>query len=192
MKSKKIALFSCAALVAAGIGLNIQNAIADYGIGENSFSLVATGGSGSSGSCVEVSYPTTCTYSGTDIEKTTMILQRCGQNAGRWSATIGFLRSIERNPVVRGLGVVGTLISLGDIAYLIWDSQQSHYFMQLHKRITDKTTTVILPDGDIPVTVPYYELYYSCDELQGSGDSNCQNPGAEQFISYTLDCTPIG
>lgn len=47
MKTNKIALFSCAALVAAGIGLNIQNAIADYGIGENSFSLVAVGGSNS-------------------------------------------------------------------------------------------------------------------------------------------------
>ncbi len=47
MKSKKIALFSCAALVAAGIGLNIQNALADYGIGENSLSLVAGPGSNS-------------------------------------------------------------------------------------------------------------------------------------------------
>ncbi len=54
MQKKRIALFSCAALVAAGIGLNIQNAIADYGIGENALSLVAVGtggsGSGSSGS----------------------------------------------------------------------------------------------------------------------------------------------
>lgn len=47
MKSKKIALFSCAALVAAGIGLNIQNALTDYGIGENSLSLVAGPGSNS-------------------------------------------------------------------------------------------------------------------------------------------------
>lgn len=47
MKKNKIALFSCAALVAAGIGLNIQNALADYGIGENSFSLVAGPGSNS-------------------------------------------------------------------------------------------------------------------------------------------------
>ncbi|MBO6124575.1 MAG: hypothetical protein J6P55_01770 [Bacteroidaceae bacterium] len=47
MKSKKIALFSCAALVAAGIGLNIQNALANYGIGENSLSLVAGPGSNS-------------------------------------------------------------------------------------------------------------------------------------------------
>ena len=36
MKKKRIAQYCCAALVAAGIGLNIQNTIADYGIGENS------------------------------------------------------------------------------------------------------------------------------------------------------------
>lgn len=47
MKTRKIVLFSCAALVAAGIGLNIQNALANYGIGENSFSLVAVGDSNS-------------------------------------------------------------------------------------------------------------------------------------------------
>ena len=33
--------------MAVGIGLNIQNAIADYGIDENSYSLVAVPGSGS-------------------------------------------------------------------------------------------------------------------------------------------------
>lgn len=41
MKTKRIAQLCCAALVAAGIGLNVHNALADYGIGENSFSLVA-------------------------------------------------------------------------------------------------------------------------------------------------------
>ena len=47
MNKKRIAQYCCAALVAAGIGLNIQNAIADYGIGENSLSLVADPGSNS-------------------------------------------------------------------------------------------------------------------------------------------------
>lgn len=47
MNKKRTAQYCCAALVAAGIGLNIQNAIADYGIGENSLSLVADPGSGS-------------------------------------------------------------------------------------------------------------------------------------------------
>ena len=47
MKKNKIAQYCCAALVALGIGLNIQNALVDYGIGENSFSLVATGGTNS-------------------------------------------------------------------------------------------------------------------------------------------------
>ncbi len=46
MKTKRIAQLCCAALVAAGIGLNIQNALADYGIGESSLSLVAKPGSG--------------------------------------------------------------------------------------------------------------------------------------------------
>lgn len=47
MNRKRIAQYCCAALVAAGVGLNIQNAIADYGIGQNSFSLVAGPGSNS-------------------------------------------------------------------------------------------------------------------------------------------------
>ena len=41
MNKKRMAQYCCAALVAAGIGLNVQNALSDYGIGENSLSLVA-------------------------------------------------------------------------------------------------------------------------------------------------------
>ena len=47
MSRKRIAQYCCAVLVAAGVGLNIQNAIADYGIAENSLSLVAGPGSNS-------------------------------------------------------------------------------------------------------------------------------------------------
>ena len=36
MKKNKIAQYCCIALVAVGFGLNIQNAIENYGIGENS------------------------------------------------------------------------------------------------------------------------------------------------------------
>ena len=50
MSKKRIAQFCCAVLVAAGVGLNIQNAIADYGIAENSLSLVAVGPGSNSGS----------------------------------------------------------------------------------------------------------------------------------------------
>ena len=42
MKKKKIAQLCCAALVAAGVGLNIQNALTDYGMCRNSLSLVAS------------------------------------------------------------------------------------------------------------------------------------------------------
>ena len=47
MNKKRIVQLCCAALVVSGIGLNIQNAIAGYGIGENSLSLVAGPGSNS-------------------------------------------------------------------------------------------------------------------------------------------------
>lgn len=47
MNKKRITQYCCAALVAAGIGLNVQNAIADCGIAENSLSLVAGPGSSS-------------------------------------------------------------------------------------------------------------------------------------------------
>lgn len=43
MKKKRIAQLCCAALVVAGVGLNIQNALTDYGMNKNSLSLVAGG-----------------------------------------------------------------------------------------------------------------------------------------------------
>lgn len=42
-----MAQYCCAALVAAGIGLNIQNATVNYGISENRLALMAVGGSNS-------------------------------------------------------------------------------------------------------------------------------------------------
>ena len=45
MKKNKIAQYCCIALVAIGFGLNIQNAIENYGLGEDSHSLVADGDS---------------------------------------------------------------------------------------------------------------------------------------------------
>ena len=45
MKKNKIAQYCCIALVAVGFGLNIQNAIENYGLGEDSHSLVADGDS---------------------------------------------------------------------------------------------------------------------------------------------------
>ena len=47
MNRKRIAQYCCAALVAAGIGLNIQNATVNYGINANRLALMAVGGSNS-------------------------------------------------------------------------------------------------------------------------------------------------
>lgn len=57
MNKKRIAQYCCAALVASGIGLNIQNALSDYGISENSLSLIAVPGSGSGSSSNSNSNP---------------------------------------------------------------------------------------------------------------------------------------
>lgn len=43
MNKKKIVQFCCAALVASGIGLNIQNAILDYGLSRDNNSILAAG-----------------------------------------------------------------------------------------------------------------------------------------------------
>ena len=47
MNKKRIAQYCCAAIVTAGIGLNIQNATTNYGISENRLALMAVGGSNS-------------------------------------------------------------------------------------------------------------------------------------------------
>ncbi len=67
MSKKRIAQYCCAALVAAGVGLNIQNAIADYGIAENSLSLVAVGGSNSGSNSNSNSNSNTNTGGGDNI-----------------------------------------------------------------------------------------------------------------------------
>lgn len=86
MRTKRIVQYCCAALVAAGIGLNIQNSIENYGIGENSLSLIATGETGMSGSndCVDGSISfASCPYS--SATATTATIERCGTpNAGSW------------------------------------------------------------------------------------------------------------
>ena len=86
MKTKRIVQYCCAALIVAGIGLNIQNSIENYGIGENSLSLIATGGTGMSGSndCVDGSISfASCPYS--SATATTATIERCGTpNAGSW------------------------------------------------------------------------------------------------------------
>ena len=52
LKNRKKAIVLCAAFVAAGVGMNVQNAIAGYGMDQDVVSLVASGSSnsGSNGS----------------------------------------------------------------------------------------------------------------------------------------------
>ena len=58
LKNRKKAIVLCAAFVAAGVGMNVQNAIAGYGMDQDVVSLVASGSSnsGSNGSSNSSSY----------------------------------------------------------------------------------------------------------------------------------------
>ncbi len=90
MRKKRIVQYCCVVLVAAGIGLNIQNAIADYGMNRNTLSLVAdcttyaTGGTLGWCSYADLSNIYSNTYSnGYEIEKEGVI-EQCCDKAGRW------------------------------------------------------------------------------------------------------------
>lgn len=168
MNRKRIAFFCCAALVASGIGLNIQNAIENYGIGENSLSLVATGGSGSSGSCVESVSFASCT-STWNTEAVEQVVTRCGRFAGKW-----IIKGVKYLKGAGGaIGVVSGVITLGEFAWTHWGPQLSHYEWQEYSEGTGNYTWVTLPDGDRLVQVEIMRVYEHCDEIDESGDSQC-------------------
>ena len=84
MKTKRIAQLCCAALVAAGIGLNIQNALTDYGMNENSLSLVAAGGTGNWCSFSMQSNSANPTNSNGSIQSREGRVEDCSNNTGLW------------------------------------------------------------------------------------------------------------
>ena len=156
MQKKKIAQYCCAALVAAGIGLNIQNAIENYGIGENSLSLVATGGTGMSGSssCFDGSISfSTCTY--TNAVAVTQTIKRCGVNAGNWL--------LRGSRITTGIGA----------AMLIWEAwEQLTYQVYVPTKLSE---TICQSDGTM-ITRKFTR--YICTEKHGIGSSNCDPIGS--------------
>lgn len=83
MKKKLVAQCCCVALVAAGIGLNVQNAIADYGMNGDVISLVASGETGSL-PCTTVAYNLVATCTHSNAQPIDRIIQQCGDRAGAW------------------------------------------------------------------------------------------------------------
>lgn len=158
MQKKKIAQYCCAALVAAGIGLNIQNAIENYGIGENSLSLVATGGTGSSGSSSCSSSTPFPAYTSSNLagQTFTTTSQLCGANAGLWT----FIYEV-----------------LSDGATLLKSAfQLSHLKWVYSEHLFDDRP---LENGHRQLT---YQCKNTCTKFPGAGPSDCQVEGDEQIL----------
>lgn len=160
MKKKRIAQYCCAALVLVGMGLNIQNALTGYGLGENTLSLVASSGS-ENASCIEsVSF---FTLSNSNLEDVTETVTRCGSFGGRWIAKglkpkFGF----TWNQIVTGI-----IIPLGlNFAISEWGEQKTHYeWEEIYNVHTGECTEI---DGEMKEKV--LDIM-TCKEKEGPGDS---------------------
>lgn len=155
MNKKRIAQYCCAALVASGIGLNIQNAIENYGIGENSLSLVATGGTGMSGSssCFEgsISFGGSCSY--TNYRTVDMTIKRCGVYYGDWKVTG---REYQESSFIGP-------------AILIWDAWEKLTYWEYTP--FPKMEPRMDKDGKI---YTYFFTRYECRKYHGTSNSNCE------------------
>ena len=146
MRKKRIVQYCCAALVAAGIGLNIQNAIADYGMSGNTLSLVATGETLGWCSYANQSNIYSYTYSnGSEVEKEGVI-EACCDKSGKWRMVF------YRFPNGQEQYLRGTKLT-----FQYWS-----YSMRTHVTIN--------PDGTR--TYRHYWLK-TCKEYAGTEDSNC-------------------
>ena len=159
MKTKRIAQLCCAVLVAAGIGLNIQNALTNYGMNSNMLSLVATGGSGSNsgGYCQAPGLvgldliPSTVTF-----VYQTATYSDCGVKSGKWNLGYELLRRGASND---GAVFYIRLSTEDKLTYYRWHHWYEH------------VKTDYNPDGT--VKKEWYHNWRTCQENAGTYDSSC-------------------
>ena len=162
MKKKRIAQYCCAALVAVGIGLNIQNAVADYGMNKNTLSLLAdcityeTGAPSWWCSYAYLSNVYSNTYSnGHEVEKEGRI-EACCDKSGLWHMV--FYRLPDGNEFwLRGT----------KLTYQRWE----YYYT---KRIV-----VTNPDGSQTVERRRVNI---CNEYPGGQNSDCPYVGGTDDV----------
>lgn len=146
MRKKRIVQLCCAALVAVGIGLNIQNAIVDYGMSGNALSLSATGETLGWCSYANQSNIYTYTYSnGSEVEKEGRI-EACCDKSGLWRMVF------YRFPGGQEQYLRGTKLTFQHWSYSM------------------RTQVIINPNGTR--TYRHYWLK-TCKEHPGTEESNC-------------------
>ena len=165
MKTKRIAQLCCAALVAAGIGLNIQNALTDYGMSSNLLSLVATGGSNSN--CSSPS-SMTVTYIPpfASVIYQTKEYRNCGEMSGSWKFGWSLPFSSNLMDLVNlynsNLVLTGSPISENKLSYYRWHESR------------ERAETTTGPDGN---TIILYHHWATCHEHAGENPSGCGYSG---------------
>ena len=174
MRKKRIVQYCCAVLVAAGIGLNIQNAIADYGMNRNTMSLVAecityaTGGTLGWCSYVNQSNIYYHTSSGTDSNGNTWCyghevekegtIDQCCDKSGRWRVVFWRFPSGEEK-YLRGT----------KLTFQRWVSYSG------------RPTVVTNPDGSQTVIREHWRV---CKERGGDLSSDCPYAEGIQELGY--------
>ncbi len=165
MRTKRIAQLCCAVLVAAGIGLNIQNALTNYGMNSNMLSLVATGGSGSNSSsnCQAPGFvgldqiPPNVTF-----VYQTATYSDCGVKSGKWNLGYELLR--------RGGNSYDTNSNSGEVFYIRLSTEDKLTYYRWH-HWKEYVKTDYNPDGT--VKKEWYHNWRTCQENAGTYDSSC-------------------
>ncbi len=161
MKTKRIAQLCCAALVAAGIGLNIQNALTDYGLNENSLSLVAAGGTGNWCSFSMQSNSANPTNSNGSIQSREGRVENCSNNTGLWR-----------------------------MYFDVWPDGHEDFLYGnklSHQRWVYYTDRYISRDPRTGKIAWKYVTYKGCEELPGDLASNCQRLGEVETVSIEFE-----
>lgn len=155
MRTKIIAQYICVAFVAIGVGLNIKNAINDYGIGNNVHSLVAGEEYVSYGSesCFDgtLSFGT-CTVS--NAVSITQTIIRCGTAAGKW--------------LLKGFKYCAS----GGTFMIIWEGWEQVTYQEY---VPHKKRNVTKDSNGSDIIRLYTQ--YICTEKHGISSSNCNPVG---------------
>ena len=185
MKKKRIAQLCCAALVAAGVGLNIQNALSDYGMNKNSLSLVAVGGQEYHGECPYYTGETlgwcsfvnqTCIYTSTNDPEPEIVLpsHSSSTNSNSYSNTTLVTRygRIEECSIRAGYWKLFFEAFPDGHEEYITGIKQTYFRWSYTKRSGYK------PNPDGTTTFKYYWLK-TCKEYYGAEDSECYRDQVE-------------
>ncbi len=171
MKTKRIAQLCCAALVAAGIGLNIQNALTDYGMNGDLLSLVATGGSNSncsSPSSMTVTYIPPLA----SVVYQTVEYRNCGEKSGTWK--YGYNLPVDFNAYTNSTNLWDPVNLYNSNLIVTGPSSEEKLSYYRWHESRELAGTITGPNGN---TIEIYHRWATCMAHAGQSPSGCGYSG---------------